>query len=120
MAEYDNRNEDESMWNDELTVRQYLLALELAEGEKTGYRAGKNVQDRYGLPSIAAGILYPALEDMIAKGLVEKTEDENVSRRTNNYSLTDEGLEASKRFVEKYEHRVRLSRERLNESEEVE
>lgn len=114
MTEHDDRNEDE------ITVRQYLLSLELAEGEKTGYRAGKNVQERYGLPSSAPGTLYPALNDLVDRGFVEKSEVSGSARKTNNYSLTQEGLNAAKRFAKRYEYRGNIAKKVLDESEEVE
>ena len=74
----------------ELTAFQQNILTILAEEPRYGLAIKRELEAYYG-DEVNHGRLYPNLDDLVEMGLVEKSE---LDKRTNEYGLTDEGLEA--------------------------
>ena len=74
----------------ELTAFQQSILVILAEDARYGLAIKRELENYYG-SEVNHGRLYPNLDDLVEVGLVEKSE---LDKRTNEYALTDEGLEA--------------------------
>jgi DNA-binding PadR family transcriptional regulator len=74
----------------ELTAFQQNILTILAEDARYGLAIKRELESYYG-SEVNHGRLYPNLDDLVEMGLVEKSE---LDKRTNEYALTDEGLEA--------------------------
>ena len=74
----------------DLTAFQKNILVVLAEEARYGLAIKRELEDYYG-QEVNHGRLYPNLDDLVNKGLVEKSE---LDKRTNQYALTDAGLEA--------------------------
>lgn len=81
---------DEIGWGTdfELTEFNYSILCLLAEESTYGLGIKRRLQEYYGY-EINHGKLYPNLDDLAEAGLIEKG---MIDDRTNEYSLTDEGL----------------------------
>ncbi|GGL32587.1 PadR family transcriptional regulator [Halarchaeum grantii] len=74
----------------DLTAFQKNILVVLAEEPRYGLAVKRELEDYYD-EEVNHGRLYPNLDDLVNKGLVEKSE---LDKRTNQYALTDDGLEA--------------------------
>jgi DNA-binding PadR family transcriptional regulator len=74
----------------ELTAFQQNILTILAEEARYGLAIKRELESYYD-SEVNHGRLYPNLDDLVEMGLVEKSE---LDKRTNEYALTDEGLEA--------------------------
>ncbi|WP_336134887.1 PadR family transcriptional regulator [Natronomonas amylolytica] len=74
----------------ELTAFQQNILTILAEDPRYGLAIKRELETYYG-SEVNHGRLYPNLDDLVEMGLVEKSE---LDKRTNEYGLTDDGLEA--------------------------
>lgn len=74
----------------ELTAFQRNILTVLAEEPRYGLAIKRELESYYG-EEVNHGRLYPNLDDLVSKGLIEKSE---LDKRTNEYALTDEGVDA--------------------------
>ncbi|QFU84043.1 PadR family transcriptional regulator [Natronorubrum aibiense] len=74
----------------ELTAFQNNILVILAKEPMYGLAIKRELEDYYGT-EVNHGRLYPNLDELVDLGLVEKSE---LDKRTNQYSLTDDGYEA--------------------------
>jgi len=74
----------------ELTAFQKNILVVLANEPRYGLAIKRELEDYYG-EEVNHGRLYPNLDDLVNKGLVEKSE---LDKRTNQYALTDAGHDA--------------------------
>jgi DNA-binding PadR family transcriptional regulator len=74
----------------DLTAFQKNILTVLAEDARYGLAIKRELEDYYG-QEVNHGRLYPNLDDLVNKGLVEKSE---LDKRTNEYALTDDGFDA--------------------------
>lgn len=74
----------------DLTAFQQNILLILAEEARYGLAIKRDLESYYG-SEVNHGRLYPNLDDMVGMGLVEKSA---LDKRTNQYSLTDQGHDA--------------------------
>ncbi|MFB6077624.1 MAG: PadR family transcriptional regulator [Halarchaeum sp.] len=74
----------------DLTAFQKNILVVLAEEPRYGLAIKRELEDYYG-EEVNHGRLYPNLDDLVTEGLVEKSE---LDKRTNQYALTDAGLDA--------------------------
>jgi DNA-binding PadR family transcriptional regulator len=73
----------------ELTAFQLKILFVLAEEPRYGLAVKRELQTYYD-EEVNHGRLYPNLNELIGLGLVEKNE---LDKRTNEYSLTDDGFQ---------------------------
>jgi DNA-binding PadR family transcriptional regulator len=74
----------------ELTAFQQNILTILAEEPRYGLAIKRELETYYD-SEVNHGRLYPNLDDLVEMNLVEKSE---LDKRTNQYSLTDDGYEA--------------------------
>lgn len=74
----------------ELTAFQKNILTVLGEEARYGLAIKRELEEYYG-QEVNHGRLYPNLDDLVNKGLVEKSE---LDKRTNEYALTDDGFDA--------------------------
>ena len=74
----------------DLTAFQTNILVILAKEPMYGLAIKRELEDYYGT-EVNHGRLYPNLDELVDLGLVEKSE---LDKRTNQYSLTDDGYEA--------------------------
>ena len=74
----------------ELTAFQRNILTVLAEEPRYGLAIKRELESYYG-EEVNHGRLYPNLDDLVSKGLIKKSE---LDKRTNEYALTDEGVDA--------------------------
>ena len=74
----------------DLTAFQKNILTVLVEEARYGLAIKLELEDYYG-HEVNHGRLYPNLDDLVNKGLVEKSE---LDKRTNEYALTDDGFDA--------------------------
>ncbi|GAB7020078.1 PadR family transcriptional regulator [Halostagnicola bangensis] len=74
----------------ELTAFQNNILVILAKEPMYGLAIKRELEDYYGT-EVNHGRLYPNLDELVELGLVEKSE---LDKRTNEYSLTDDGYDA--------------------------
>ncbi|WP_410765451.1 PadR family transcriptional regulator [Haloferax sp. DFSO60] len=74
----------------DLTAFQQNILVILAEEPMYGLAIKRNLESYYGT-EVNHGRLYPNLDDLVEMDLVEKSE---LDKRTNQYELTDDGLQA--------------------------
>jgi len=74
----------------ELTAFQQNILVILAEEPRYGLAIKRELESYYD-DEVNHGRLYPNLDDLVEMGLVEKSE---LDKRTNQYSLTEEGKDA--------------------------
>ncbi|WP_435098274.1 PadR family transcriptional regulator [Halarchaeum sp. P4] len=74
----------------DLTAFQKNILVVLSEEPRYGLAVKRELEDYYD-EEVNHGRLYPNLDDLVNKGLVEKSE---LDKRTNQYALTDDGLAA--------------------------
>jgi len=74
----------------DLTAFQKNILTVLAEESRYGLAIKRGLEEYYG-QEVNHGRLYPNLDDLVNKDLVEKSE---LDKRTNEYALTDAGFEA--------------------------
>ncbi|WP_339102951.1 PadR family transcriptional regulator [Haloterrigena salinisoli] len=74
----------------ELTAFQTNILTILAKEPMYGLAIKRELEDYYGT-EVNHGRLYPNLDELVDLGLVEKSE---LDKRTNQYSLTDDGYDA--------------------------
>ncbi|RNJ25731.1 PadR family transcriptional regulator [Halosegnis longus] len=73
----------------ELTAFQRNILTILAEEARYGLAIKRELEEYYGT-EVNHGRLYPNLDDLVELGLVEKSE---LDKRTNQYELTEEGID---------------------------
>jgi DNA-binding PadR family transcriptional regulator len=73
----------------ELTAFQQNILVILSEEPMYGLAIKRELEEYYGT-DVNHGRLYPNLDDLVEMGLVEKSE---LDKRTNQYTLTDDGEE---------------------------
>ena len=74
----------------ELTAFQRNILTILAEEPRYGLAIKRELESYYG-EEVNHGRLYPNLDDLVSQGFVEKSE---LDKRTNEYALTAEGVDA--------------------------
>jgi len=74
----------------DLTAFQQTILIVLAETPRYGLAIKRELEAYYD-EEVNHGRLYPNLDDLVNQGLIEKSE---LDKRTNEYALSDEGLEA--------------------------
>ncbi|AHF99866.1 PadR family transcriptional regulator [Halostagnicola larsenii XH-48] len=74
----------------EMTAFQNNILVILAKEPMYGLAIKRELEDYYGT-EVNHGRLYPNLDELVELGLVEKSE---LDKRTNEYSLTDDGYDA--------------------------
>jgi len=74
----------------ELTAFQQNILTILAENARYGLAIKRELETYYD-GEVNHGRLYPNLDDLVEMGFVEKSE---LDKRTNEYGLTEEGVEA--------------------------
>jgi DNA-binding PadR family transcriptional regulator len=74
----------------ELTAFQRNILTILAEESRYGLAIKRELEAYYG-DEVNHGRLYPNLDELVELELIEKSE---LDKRTNEYALTDQGLEA--------------------------
>jgi len=74
----------------ELTAFQNNILVILAKEPMYGLAIKRELEDYYGT-EVNHGRLYPNLDELVDLGLVDKSE---LDKRTNQYSLTDDGYDA--------------------------
>jgi len=74
----------------DLTAFQKNILVVLSNEPRYGLAIKRELEDYYG-EEVNHGRLYPNLDDLVNKGLVEKSE---LDKRTNQYALTEDGHEA--------------------------
>ncbi|MFB6093997.1 MAG: PadR family transcriptional regulator [Halanaeroarchaeum sp.] len=74
----------------DLTAFQKNILTVLAEEPRYGLAIKRELESYYD-DEVNHGRLYPNLDDLVTKGLVEKSE---LDKRTNEYALTDDGYSA--------------------------
>ncbi|MGM0399335.1 MAG: PadR family transcriptional regulator [Halobacteriota archaeon] len=74
----------------DLTAFQKNILTVLAEQPRYGLAIKRELESYYD-DEVNHGRLYPNLDDLVSKGLVEKSE---LDKRTNEYGLTEDGYEA--------------------------
>jgi len=74
----------------EMTAFQQNILAILAEEPMYGLAIKRELEEYYGA-EVNHGRLYPNLDELVELGFVEKSE---LDKRTNQYSLTDDGYEA--------------------------
>ncbi|WP_247001211.1 PadR family transcriptional regulator [Halosolutus gelatinilyticus] len=74
----------------DLTAFQNNILVILAKEPMYGLAIKRELEDYYGT-EVNHGRLYPNLDELVDLGLVEKSE---LDKRTNQYSLTDDGYDA--------------------------
>jgi DNA-binding PadR family transcriptional regulator len=74
----------------DLTAFQKNILTVLAEEPRYGLAIKRELEEYYG-QEVNHGRLYPNLDDLVNKDLVEKSE---LDKRTNQYELTDAGFDA--------------------------
>ena len=74
----------------DLTAFQKNILTVLGEEARYGLAIKRELEDYYG-QEVNHGRLYPNLDDLVNKGLVEKSE---LDKRTNQYELTEAGFDA--------------------------
>ena len=76
----------------ELTAFQKNILTVLAERPRYGLAIKRELESYYD-DEVNHGRLYPNLDDLVSEGFVEKSA---LDKRTNEYALTDAGLDAVK------------------------
>ncbi|MEF8808659.1 PadR family transcriptional regulator [Natronomonas sp.] len=89
MSEAQTTAPDPGIARDLTAFQQNILTI-LAEDARYGLAIKRELETYYG-SEVNHGRLYPNLDDLVEMGLVEKSE---LDKRTNEYALTDDGLEA--------------------------
>ena len=89
MSEAQTASPDPGIARDLTAFQQNILTI-LAEESRYGLAIKRELEAYYG-DEVNHGRLYPNLDDLVDMGLVEKSE---LDKRTNEYGLTEEGLEA--------------------------
>jgi DNA-binding PadR family transcriptional regulator len=74
----------------ELTAFQQNILTILSDDARYGLAIKRELETYYG-DEVNHGRLYPNLDDLVEMGLIEKSE---LDKRTNEYGLTEEGVEA--------------------------
>ena len=74
----------------ELTAFQQNILVILSEEPRYGLAIKRELEEYYG-SEVNHGRLYPNLDDLVEMDFVEKSE---LDKRTNQYALTDEGVDA--------------------------
>ncbi|WP_458210669.1 PadR family transcriptional regulator [Haladaptatus sp. NG-SE-30] len=72
----------------DLTAFQQNVLIVLAEESRYGLAIKRELEDYYD-EEVNHGRLYPNLDTLIERGLVEKSE---LDKRTNEYAITDDGI----------------------------
>ncbi|SDG23808.1 helix-turn-helix transcriptional regulator [Halorientalis regularis] len=92
MSKHDTRSADVSATDLTAFQKEALLAitrLENSDEEPYGLGIKRQLQERLG-EEVNHGRLYPNLDDLVDLGLLEK---EALDKRTNTYTLSEEGKE---------------------------
>jgi DNA-binding PadR family transcriptional regulator len=89
MSEAQSVTEAASIARD-LTAFQRNILVILAEEPMYGLAIKRELEEYYGT-EVNHGRLYPNLDELVELGFVEKSE---LDKRTNQYSLTDDGYDA--------------------------
>src|SRR6056297_3653334 len=89
MSEAQTLGTESGMARDLTAFQQNILVI-LAEEPMYGLAIKRHLEGYYDT-EVNHGRLYPNLDDLVEMGLVEKSE---LDKRTNQYELTDDGLEA--------------------------
>jgi len=85
----------------DLTAFQQNILVILAEEPRYGLAIKRELEEYYG-DEVNHGRLYPNLDDLVERGLVEKSE---LDKRTNQYELTERGydvVDAQREWAEQY------------------
>ena len=99
----------------ELTAFQQTILTVLAEEARYGLAIKRELEAYYDT-DVNHGRLYPNLDDLVAEGLVEKSERD---KRTNEYTLTDAGYEALLADIEWTVSKLSTNDERQADLEEL-
>ncbi|SIR58752.1 PadR family transcriptional regulator [Natronorubrum thiooxidans] len=99
----------------ELTAFQNNILVILAKEPMYGLAIKRELEDYYGT-EVNHGRLYPNLDELVDLGLVEKSE---LDKRTNQYSLTDDGYDAVLDGIEWTLSKVVTGDDRADEINEI-
>ncbi|MFB6124736.1 MAG: PadR family transcriptional regulator [Halanaeroarchaeum sp.] len=99
----------------DLTAFQKNILTVLAEQPRYGLAIKRELEAYYD-DEVNHGRLYPNLDDLVTKGLVEKSE---LDKRTNEYALTDDGYLAVLDDIEWTLSRFVIDEERAQEVRDV-
>ena len=80
--------------------RDILRTVAVLGDEPSGLDIKEEMEEKYGYPEIHHGRLYPNLDDLVTKGLLEKGQQD---RRTNWYSLSRRGKREIESYVDDWE-----------------
>ncbi len=89
-----------------------LVLYLLRESPMHGYAIMKELEERFGIPSPSAGVIYPTLAGLKRKGLIEVAGGGTREKKT--YRITDRGVEYLEQHEDELEEifrRVRIYRE---------
>ncbi|ODR81803.1 PadR family transcriptional regulator [Haladaptatus sp. W1] len=84
----------------DLTAFQQNVLIVLSEESRYGLAIKRELEDYYD-EEVNHGRLYPNLDTLIERGLVEKSE---LDKRTNEYAITDDGISV---LLDSFEWRFR-------------
>ena len=76
-----------------------ITEIEAAGDEPYGLAIKRRLEDKFEM-DINHGRLYPNLDELVDRGLVEKSE---LDKRTNEYSLTDAGAQLITEYAQRLE-----------------
>lgn len=89
----------------DLTLFQTAALAIIVDEPRYGLAVKRELEDFYG-EDIFHGRLYPNLDQLVAKGLVEKSQ---LDRRTNEYAATDRGEQVAAEFADWVEERLTVA-----------
>ncbi|WP_400163523.1 PadR family transcriptional regulator [Brevibacillus sp. TJ4] len=98
-----------------LTETVYYILLALVEPAH-GYRIMQKVEELSGgQVRMAAGTLYGAIENLVKLKFIQPVASEDSRRKV--YAITDDGLNILRLDLERMQHMIRVTTERLNDKE---
>lgn len=100
-----------------LTPAVFYILFALAGGDKHGYEIAKQVtEDSQGRVRMGTGTLYGSIKRMLAEALIEETEQRPApdldDERRRYYRLTEEGRQALRAELARYDRVVAVARDR--------
>ncbi|WP_254765707.1 PadR family transcriptional regulator [Salinilacihabitans rarus] len=114
MSEAQSITGEQSIARD-LTAFQNNILVILAKEPMYGLAIKRELEDYYGT-EVNHGRLYPNLDELVDLGLVEKSE---LDKRTNQYTLTDDGYAAVLDGIQWTLSKVVIDEERADEIREI-
>ena len=78
-------------------LRDMLVTIGTFNEKPSGQEIKERMEEIAGYDNLNHGRLYPALDELVEKGLVQKGQ---IDRRTNSYTLTERGVWAREEYAE--------------------